>query len=209
MVGNYKNNRLWKNIKNNQGIIKYPQIEKFFFSKCRYFNLLDKLIKRDIFINSLQDMTYIYDSDEFDEISDDDLALFAMAKKAKSYGFFEEIGYFYNLKSSADTSHFKYLKKNMNKKWNNIFFKLFKTMKYFFENTRNNREEKFWVFKFFYNKVYNYRNKLFYVNNHFYFFNEVLDMFLGCFLFNKEEKKQINRFKNQMNEIKIKLKSEN
>ena len=204
MVGSYKNNRLWKNIKCNKGIIKYPKIEKFFFN-CRYFNLLDKLIKRDIFINSLKDMTRLYNSDEFDEISDDDLAFFAMAKKAKSYGFFEEIGYFYKLTSSADTGHFTFLKKTMNNKWNEIFLKLFKTMNYFFVKTKNNREQKFWVFKFFYNKVYNYRNKLIFINKHFDFFNEVLNKFLECSLFSQEEKQQIKKFKKQMNDIKMKL----
>ena len=113
MVGTYKNNRLWKNIKCNDGIINYPKIEKFFF-ECRYFNLLDKLIKREIFIESLNDMTNIYDSDEFNEISDDDLAFFTLSKKAKSYGFFEDIGYFYNLPSSSATAHFNFLNMNYN-----------------------------------------------------------------------------------------------
>ena len=54
IVGNYKNNRLWKNIKCNDAIIKYPKVEKFFYS-CRYFNLLDKLIKKEIFLKTIQD----------------------------------------------------------------------------------------------------------------------------------------------------------
>ena len=204
MVGTYKNNRLWKNIKCNNGIINYPKVEKFFFS-CRYFNLLDKLIKREIFLDSIQDMTALYDSDEFYEISDDDLALFALAKKAKSYGFFEDVGYFYNLKTTSATGHFNFLNYTMNKNWSDMFYKLFKTMKYFFENTRNNRVEKEWVFKFFDNKIYPYRNKLVYMNKYFEFTKNTLDLFLECVLFSKDEKMKLTKFKNMLLEMKIRL----
>ena len=190
MVGTYKNNRLWKNIKCNNGIINYPKVEKFFFH-CRYFNLLDKLIKREIFIESIQNMTNIYDSDEFNEITDDDLAFFALAKKAKSYGFFEDVGYFYNLRSSSETGHFSFMRKELNKNWSDMFYKLFKTMKYFYEKTKNNRVEKEWVFKFFLNKIYSYRSKIFFVDKYFDYFNETLNGFLDCALFHKDEKIKI------------------
>ena len=202
MVGTYKNNRLWKNIKCNNGIINYPKIEKFFFN-CRYFNLLDKLIKREIFINSFQDMTTLYDNDEFYEISDDDLAFFALAKKAKSYGFFEDVGYFYNLYSTSSTGHLYFF--NMNKKWNEMFYKLFKTMKFFFEKTKNNRIEKGWVFKFFLNKIYAYRSKLIYLSKYFEYFNETIDTFLRCILFTKAEKQKLIKFKNMLIDIKNRL----
>ena len=204
MVGTYKNNRLWKNIKCNNGIINYPKVEKFFFS-CRYFNLLDKLIKREIFLDSIKDMTALYDSDEFYEISDDDLALLDIEKKAKSYGFFEDVGYFYNLKTTSATGHFNFLNYTMNKNWSDMFYKLFKTMKYFFENTRNNRVEKEWVFKFFDNKIYPYRNKLVYMNKYFEFTKNTLDLFLECVLFSKDEKMKLIKFKNMLLEMKIRL----
>ena len=204
MVGTYKNNRLWKNIKCNNGIINYPKVEKFFFN-CRYFNLLDKLIKRDVFIESIQDMTNLYDSDEYNEITDDDLAFFALAKKAKSYGFFEDVGYFYNLKTTSATGHFNFLDSSMNKKWSDMFYKLFRAMKFFFVKTKNNRKEKEWVYKFFYNKIYNYRNKLVYIDKHYEYFDDTLDELLGCSLFNKEEKKKILKFKNMLIEMKTRL----
>ena len=204
MVGTYKNNRLWKNIKCNNGIINYPKVENFFFH-CRYFNLLDKLIKREIFIESIQNMTNIYDSDEFNEITDDDLAFFALAKKAKSYGFFEDVGYFYNLRSSSDTGHFSFMRKELNKNWSDMFYKLFKTMKYFYEKTKNNRVEKEWVFKFFLNKIYSYRSKIFFVDKYFDYFNETLNYFLDCALFHKDEKIKILKFKNMLTEMKEKL----
>ena len=202
MVGTYKNNRLWKNIKCNNGIINSPKIEKFFFN-CRYFNLLDKLIKREIFIDSFEDMTDIYDKDDFYEISDDDLAFFSLAKKAKSYGFFEQVGYFYNLYSTSSTGHFYFFK--MNQKWNDIFLKLFKTLKYFFEKTKNNRIEKRWTFKFFLDKIYAYRSKLIYLNKNFDFFKNIIDNLLRCNLLNKNEKDKLNKFKKMVIDIQNKL----
>ena len=202
MVGTYKNNRLWKNIKCNNGIINSPKIEKFFFN-CRYFNLLDKLIKREIFIDSFKDMTDIYDKDDFYEISDDDLAFFSLAKKAKSYGFFEQVGYFYNLYSTSSTGHFYFFK--MNQKWNDIFLKLFKTLIYFFEKTKNNRIEKRWTFKFFSDKIYAYRSKLIYLNKNFEFFKNIIDNLLRCNLLNKNEKEKLNKFKKMVVDVQNKL----
>ena len=150
-------------------------------------------------------MTNIYDSDEFNEITDDDLAFFALAKKAKSYGFFEDVGYFYNLRSSSDTGHFSFMRKELNKNWSDMFYKLFKTMKYFYEKTKNNRVEKEWVFKFFLNKIYSYRSKIFFVDKYFDYFNETLNYFLDCALFHKDEKIKILKFKNMLTEMKEKL----
>ena len=202
MVGNYKNNRLWKNIKCNNGIINSPKIEKFFFN-CRYFNLLDKLIKREIFLDSFQDMSSFYDIDEFYELIDDDLAFFALAKKAKSYGFFEEVGYFRNLTTSSSTGHFYF--SNMNKKWNDMFYKLFKAMIFFDEKTKNNRIEKRWVFKFFLDKIYPYRNKLIYVDKYFLFIKDVIDYFLKCNFFTKGEKEKLLKFNDMLIDIKTRL----
>ena len=202
MVGNYKNNRLWKNIKCNNGIINSPKIEKFFFN-CRYFNLLDKLIKREIFLDSFQDMSSFYDIDEFYELIDDDLAFFALAKKAKSYGFFEEVGYFRNLTTSSSTGHYYF--SNMNKKWSDMFYKLFKAMLFFDEKTKNNRIEKRWVFKFFLDKIYPYRNKLIYVDKYFLFIKDVIDYFLKCNYFTKGEKEKLLKFNDMLIDIKTRL----
>ena len=202
MVGNYKNNRLWKNIKCNNGIINSPKIEKFFFN-CRYFNLLDKLIKREIFLDSFQDISSFYDIDEFYELIDDDLAFFALAKKAKSYGFFEEVGYFRNLTTSSSTGHYYF--SNMNKKWNDMFYKLFKAMIFFDEKTKNNRIEKRWVFKFFLDKIYPYRNKLIYVDKYFLFIKDVIDYFLKCNYFTKGEKEKLLKFNDMLIDIKTRL----
>ena len=78
-------------------------------------------------------------------------------------------------------------------------------MKFFFVKTTNNRKEKEWVYKFFYNKIYNYRNKLVYIDKHYEFFDDTLDVLLGCSLFNKQEKKKILKFKNMLIEMKTRL----
>ena len=148
-------------------------------------------------------MSSFYDIDEFYELIDDDLAFFALAKKAKSYGFFEEVGYFRNLTTSSSTGHFYF--SNMNKKWSDMFYKLFKAMIFFDEKTRNNRIEKRWVFKFFLDKIYPYRNKLIYVDKYFLFIKDVIDYFLKCNFFTKGEKEKLLKFNDMLIDIKTRL----
>ena len=93
----------------------------------------------------------------------------------------------------------------MNQKWNDIFLKLFKTLKYFFEKTKNNRIEKRWTFKFFLDKIYAYRSKLIYLNKNFDFFKNIIDNLLRCNLLNKNEKDKLNKFKKMVIDIQNKL----
>ena len=109
------------------------------------------------------------------------------------------------MRSSGATGHDNYLKNNTKNNWNNIFYKLFKAMKYFYEKTKNNRIEKGWVYMFFLKKIYNYRSKVIYLDNYFDFFNDTFNQFLSCSFFKKDEKNQILKFKNMIIEIKEKL----
>ena len=67
---------------------------------------------------------------------------------------------------------------------------LFNIMKYFIIKTDNNSIEKnFIAFRFFYDKVRKKLNKnLKYITFHFQFFLEVLNLYLKCPFFSKEEK---------------------
>lgn len=197
IIGSYKNNRLWKNLKYKSGIISYPKIKDYFYNSYSPM-IFDKLIKRELFLESMQYMTEYYNNDSFD-YSDNDLAIFALSKKAKSYGFLEDVGYFYNIKNCWLTVEYIYKNKHIDK----IFSKLFNVTKYFFEESKDNRQEKLFGYKFFYNKLYKYRNKLFYLYKNFDNINNILDEYLNCRYFNKKEKKKIQNFKNLLNTIKI------
>ena len=148
IIGNYKKNNVWKNLKCKNGIVYYPKIKEFFY-KCRPPNLWDKLIKREIFIKSINFMGENYNYDRF-EVHDDDLAIFGLLKMAKSYGFLEQIGYFYNCYNPNSTTRQSFKIKNVDK----IFKTLFTIMKYFIEKSNNTRKDKLLAYKFFYKKFF-------------------------------------------------------
>ena len=198
IIGNHKNNRLWKNIKCKSGIIHYPKTKDYFYN-CRCPNIFDKLIRRKTFINSMKYFLREFNDDKFD-YSDDDLTFYGLSKVAESYGFLEEPGYFYNTKDPWTITNKEYRNKDIDK----IFSKQFVIMRYLLNQADSNRQDKLWGYKLFYNRVYKFRNKLIFLKKHFEFINKVLDMYLNCIFFNKEEKEKLMKFKNELNRIQLK-----
>ena len=198
IIGNHKNNRLWKNIKCKSGIIHYPKTKDYFYN-CRCPNIFDKLIRRKTFIKSMKYFLREFNDDKFD-YSDDDLTFYGLSKVAESYGFLEEPGYFYNTKDPWTITNKEYRNKDIDK----IFSKQFVIMRYLLNQADSNRQDKLWGYKLFYNRVYKFRNKLIFLKKHFEFINKVLDMYLNCIFFNKEEKEKLMKFKNELNRIQLK-----
>ena len=198
LIGNNKVNRVWENLKCQSGIIHAPQIKKFFYN-CRCPNILDKLIKRQTFVRAMRYFIEEYNDDRFD-YSDDDLTFFGLSQVTESYGFLEEVGYFYNLQTPWETTRKIYKNKNINR----IFLKFITIMKNFLKRTQKNRKEKLWGYKYFIDKLYNLRDKLQYLDRHFDYFNNVLDRYLNSKYFKKEEKQKIMFFKDEVNRIKMK-----
>jgi glycosyltransferase involved in cell wall biosynthesis len=198
LIGNNKVNRVWENLKCQSGIIHASQIKKFFYN-CRSPNILDKLIKRQTFIRAMKYFIEEYNDDRFD-YSDDDLTFFGLSQVTESYGFLEEVGYFYSLQTPWETNRKIYKNKNINR----IFLKFITIMKNFLKRTQKNRKEKLWGYKYFIDKLYNLRDKLQYLDRHFDYFNNVLDRYLRSKYFKKEEKQKIMFFKDEVNRIKMK-----
>ena len=198
IIGNHKNNRLWKNIKCKSGIIHYPKTKDYFYN-CRCPNIFDKLIRRKTFIKSMKYFLREFNDDKFD-YSDDDLTFYGLSKVAESYGFLEEPGYFYNTKDPWTITNKEYRNKDIDK----IFSKQFVIMRDLLNQADSNRQDKLWGYKIFYNRVYKFRNKLIFLKKHFEFINKVLDMYLNCIFFNKEEKEKLMKFKNELNRIQLK-----
>ena len=198
IIGNHKNNRLWKSIKCKSGIIHYPKTKDYFYN-CRCPNIFDKLIRRKTFIKSMKYFLREFNDDKFD-YSDDDLTFYGLSKVAESYGFLEEPGYFYNTKDPWTITNKEYRNKDIDK----IFSKQFVIMRYLLNQADSNRQDKLWGYKLFYNRVYKFRNKLIFLKKHFEFINKVLDMYLNCIFFNKEEKEKLMKFKNELNRIQLK-----
>ncbi len=198
-MGNYTYNNVWGALKCREGITYYPSTI-YIFCYCGTRNLWDKLIKRDIFIKSVEFMGENYNFDRF-ETHDDDTAFYGLINVVKSFGFLEEIGYFYNKNNVKSTTSQLSKPKNINK----IFQSLFVIMKYFYEKSKNDRfHKKFIAYNFFLKKVFiPYKNKIKYLTEGFNFINKVLNQYLNCKYFEEEEKKNLTLFKNEIKRIEI------
>ena len=198
MYGDYRNNNVWKDLKCQNGITYYP-LTLYIFYYCGTRNLCDKLIKRNIFIKSIDFMGEKY-NDRF-ETHDDDTAFYGLINVIKSFGFLEEIGYFYYKFNLNSTTHQLFQPRNINK----IFISLFVIMKYFFEKSKNDRIHKIYIaYSFFFNKVFiPYRNKTKYLTRGFFFINNVLNQYLNCKYFDEYEKKNLILFRDEIKSIQI------
>ena len=102
------NTSLWK-IKYKSGII-YGNINIrniFYYGETR--NLPDKLIKRQIYIKAINFMPKnLYDEDY--HMHTDDTLFFGIIHFAGSYGFLEQIGYFYNNEQNRKPKQLSFIK---------------------------------------------------------------------------------------------------
>jgi len=193
LSGSYYDNSLWREAKYKDGILHNSKVMNVFY-KCETRNLWDKLVKREVYIKSINFMREEFRNEVY-TIHNDDTAFFGLIKVANSYGFLEEIGYFYNLNNPSSTRQFYY----DNKFINTAIHSLMATMKYYFIQSDNNDFEKYYVaYKFFIKKVYEYKSKLGYLTEGFDYINNVLDLYLNCTFFSYEQKSIIKDFKKEV-----------
>ena len=190
------NMTLWKSVKYKSGIIcSNKNIRNiFYFGLTR--NLPDKLIRRTIFIKSIKFMKKeLYNLDY--HIHTDDTIFFGLIHFAKSYGFLEEIGYFYNQDPNRRPKEI--IKKNNSIIINEDFRSLFNIMKYFIIQSDNNTLEKNNIpYKFFKTYLKYFENVINYINKGFEFYIEVLNLYIDCPFFTKEKKDEINNLKKKI-----------
>jgi hypothetical protein len=128
-------------------------------------------------------------------VYNDDIAIFGLFKTAQSYGFLEEVGYFYNWAVPNSTTH-KYLEK---KYVNEVFKSCFTIMEYFYEQTENNNEEKVACYNFFKIKVYNaYMENLIYLTEGYDYIIKILDLYIDSIFFTQFQKKYLKIFKQKV-----------
>ena len=204
MMGNITNNYLFKN-KNITGIFFQPNIKNIFFKIVDRY-LWDKLIKRRIFIKSIYFMHKKFRKERF-SIHNDDIACFGLFRVAKSYGFLEEIGYFYNRDNEDSTHIINYKKKYINRRFRSIF----SIMKYYYEQTDNNKYEKIMggynFFKLrFDEKTY---KKIKFLTKYFDYIIDILNLYIKSPYYDSIQKKSLKniRYKIFQQKLKIKLKN--
>lgn len=113
MVGNYQNNSIFQmNLSVNE-ILYPPKIKNLFFN-CSDRYLWDKLIKRAIYIKSIEFMVEKYRKERF-FIHNDEVTCFGLFKVANSYWLLKEVGYFYNRYNYNSTTKQIYKKRYVNR----------------------------------------------------------------------------------------------
>jgi glycosyltransferase involved in cell wall biosynthesis len=185
--GSFDKNKIWKRNKYKSGILYSEEVKNvFFFSVTR--TLWDKLIKREIFVKSINSMSEEFRKEKY-IVHSDDTIFWGIICSTNSYGFLEQIGYFYNYENPESIVH-HYFDINM---INLIFRSLFSTLKYYYFQTKENKLEKNYVcYKFFDEKIYKtHRNMTIYLTDGFDYIIDVLDKYINCCFFNEE---QINKF---------------
>ena len=196
--GSYNKNKIWKRNKYKSGILTSKNVKNvFFFSVSR--TLWDKLIRREVFIKSINYMNKEYLNEKY-IIHSDDTIFWGIICSANSYGFLEQIGYFYNDDNPDSTIHHYFDTKIINL----IFHSLFATLKYYYFQTKQNEIEKNYVgYKFFYEKIYkSHLNMIDYLTNGFEYIIDVLDLYIKCNFFNETQKNNLLYLKNLINNKK-------
>lgn len=124
-------------------------------------------------------------------INNDDTAFFGLLHTAKTYGFLEQIGYFYITRPKGS-----YYYRNDPKKMNLIFSSIFNNMKYFYIQSDNNTIEKNYLAFEYFNKSMNFFSKFLQnVTNGFDKILNVLDLYMNSSYFNYIQKMKIKFLK--------------
>ena len=194
MKGSYKNNTLWSKNKYKSGILYSTKVKHvFYYSISR--TLWDKLIKREVFIKGINYMKKEFQCERY-IVHSDDTIFWGIINSAKSYGFIEEIGYFYNLNNKHSIVNHYFDSKLMNK----IFHSLFSTLKYYYFQTEKNEIEKNLVcYKYFDKKIYiPYKNITNRLQKGFNYIINILDIYINSSFFNESQKENLKNFRNNI-----------
>ena len=101
--GSLDKNKIWKGNKYKSGILYSEEVKNvFFFSVTR--TLWDKLIKREVIVKSINSMREEFRKEKY-IVHSDDTIFWGIISSTNSYGFLEQIGYFYNFENPESIVH--------------------------------------------------------------------------------------------------------
>ena len=197
MMGYFDNPGVRASLKYKSGILKNNAEVRdlFYFGTSR--NICDKLIKREIYLKSIEFMRKeFYDGDY--HINDDDTAFFGISRFAESYGFLEQIGYFYIARPPGPNHYSAALNRT-----NDLFFSVCNIMKYFYFQSDNNTFEKYNVaYKYFQKSFRRFGNRIYYLTKGFDFILDIFNLYLNSSFFDESQKNYIRNYKNKIDGIK-------
>ena len=204
LIKNNKGYQPWTKVKYKSGILYQPQIKDIFYCSITR-NLADKFVRRDIYLKSLVLMDEKFKNERF-FVHDDDVQFFGLIRVANSYGFLENIGYYY--RSDIPNSRMKSL--HFSKNTNKVFRSVFSIMEYYLEKSDDNSfEKKLIAYNFFWIKVFNlYQKDIDHLTGEFEYIINVINLYLNCPFFDKKQKYYLFLFKKKVqkkeNEVKNK-----
>ena len=203
--GNKNKNRLVKC--DLRGIHRYPETKNAYFNSTDHF-LWDKIIKREVFIKSIEYMDPKYRKERF-PIHNDDTACYGVFRVAKSYGVLEQVGYFWN-NAVTNTTSTRFKKSYF---INDLFRSIFTTMKYYYDQSDDDYfEKRMGAYNFFIIRINHiYRSKIQYLTTGFDYIIELINFFLKSEFYTQYEKYLIKEFKVLVlsQKLKIEKKSNN
>ena len=182
-------NKIIKDIINRT--IYQPELSFYIFYGKGYLTQIDyvlwnKLIKREVYINALNSINNYY-LNKFMIIYEDGLINYMLFKKAKSYYFMKNIGYYYIINKNSIMVNYK---KNSEKIINNIFIYL----EFLFQYTNNAIFEKNIASFVFINMLDFLKQGFFiYVTEYFQYYYKIINFYLNSKLISLSIK---NKFKN-------------
>ena len=183
---------LWNQTKYKDGILKTNKEirNNFYHSKSR--NLWDKLVRKSIYLKSINFMDKQFENQIY-YVNNDDTAFFGLLHVARTYGFLEQIGYFYIIRPHG-TYYYRNDPKNMNK----IFLSIANNMKYFYIQSDNNTLEKCKLaYNYFEKSMYYFGNYISFVDKELNYILDVFDLYLNSTYFNETQKKQLFYYKSK------------
>ena len=188
---------LWETMKYKSGIICNNENIRNIYYYGLTRNLPDKLIRRTIFIKAINFMDKKLYNEDY-HIHTDDTAFFGIIRFANSYGFLEQIGYFYN--QAPNRGQKENITKDKISIINRDIKSLFNIMKYFILQSDNSIIEKNNIpYRFFIEHAKKkLKNGMKYLTKDFDFYIEVLNLYLDCPFFTKEKKQIFKKMKQKI-----------
>ena len=193
MMGYFDVPAVRKNLKYKSGILRNnSEIRNFFYNGLSK-NLVDKLIKREIYQKSVGFMRKEFSNGDY-HITDDYTALFGVIHYAETYGFLEQIGYFYIARPPGPNHYRAALNRT-----NDLIYSICNVMKYVYYQSDNNTLEKVNVaYKYFNSAFREFGGRIQYLTSGFDYILDVFNLYLNCSFFNQDQKNNINGFKKKI-----------
>ena len=127
-------------------------------------------------------------------ITDDYTALFGVIHYAETYGFLEQIGYFYIARPPGPNHYRAALNRT-----NDLIYSICNVMKYVYYQSDNNTLEKVNVaYKYFTSSFREFGGRIQYLTSGFDYILDVFNLYLNCSFFNQDQKNNINGFKEKI-----------